>query len=70
MISEGAKIGLKYYLMSKVPSFFSEYLVDSGLLILSRYEIVESDTYEYFLNISRDNVSNKGNIICKNKNKW
>ena len=67
MIREGAKVGLKYYLMSKVPSFFSEYLVDSGLLILSRYEIVESDTYEYFLNISGDAVSNKGILYAKIK---
>ena len=35
MIREGAKVGLKYYVSSKVPSFFSTYISDSGLLILS-----------------------------------
>ena len=60
MIREGAKVGLKYYYSSKVPSFFSKYLCDSGLLILSKYEIVDNDSYEYYINISGDSV----NIIC------
>lgn len=67
MIREAAKTGLKYYLSSKVPSFFSKYLCDGGLLILSRYEIVENDSYEYFINISGDSVSNKGVIYAKIK---
>ena len=67
MIREGAKAGLKYYLSSKVPSFFSKYLVDSGLLILSRYEIVDCDFYEYFLNISGDAPCNKGVLYAKIK---
>ena len=50
MIREAAKVGLKYYLSSKVPSLFSHYFVDSGLLILSRYQIIEHDYYQYFIN--------------------
>ena len=67
MIHEGAKVGLKYYLSSKVPSFFSKYTVDGGLLILSRYEIVENDSYDYFINISGDAVSSKGILYAKIK---
>ena len=67
MIREGAKVGLKYYVSSKPPSFFSKYLTESGLLILSRYEIVENDSYDYFLNISGDCVSNKGILYAKIK---
>ena len=67
MIREAAKVGFKYHLSSKVPSFFSKYLVDSGLLILSRYEIVESDYYDYFINISGDAVTNKGILYAKIK---
>ena len=67
MIQEGAKVGLKYYLASKVPSFFSKYLIDSGLLILSRFEIVENDTYEYYINVSGDAPSNKGILYAKIK---
>ena len=67
MIREGAKEGLKYYVSSKAPSFFSKYISDSGLLILSRYEIVEKDCYDYFLNVSGDSVSNKGVLYAKIK---
>ena len=73
MIREGAIQGLKYYLAPNVPSFFSKYLVDSGLLILSRYPIVEHDFYEYFLNISGDATTNKGVLYSKieiKKNKF
>ena len=63
MIREGAKVGLKYYVSSPPPSFFSKYVVDSGLLILSRYEIIENDTYDYFLNISGDCPTKKGIFI-------
>ena len=67
MIREAAKVGLKYYLSSKVPSLISQYLVDSGLLILSRYPIVENDYYEYFINISGDAVGSKGALYSKIK---
>ena len=73
MIREGATQGLKYYLAPKVPSFFSKYLVDSGLLILSRYPIIEHDFYEYFLNVSGDATTNKGVLFTKieiKKNKF
>ena len=67
MIREGAKVGLKYYVSGKPPSFFSKYIADSGLLILSRYEIIENDTYDYYLNISGDSVSKKGILYAKIK---
>ena len=65
MIREGAKVGLKYYVSAQVPSFFSKYISDSGLLILSRYEIIENDSYDYFLNVSGDSASNKGVLYAK-----
>ena len=49
------------------PSFFSKYVVDSGLLILSKYEIIENDTYDYFLNISGDCPTKKGILYAKIK---
>ena len=65
MIREAAKSGLIYHVSSRPPSFFSEYITDSGLLILSRYEILECDYYYYYLNISGDAPSNKGIIYAK-----
>ena len=67
MIREAAKVGLKYYLTIKAPSFFSKYITDSGLLILSRYEIIENDSYSYYINISGDAPSNKGILYAKIK---
>ena len=67
MIREAAKSGFKYHVSSKPPSFLSEYITDAGLLILSRYEIVECDYYDYYLNISGDAPSNKGIIYSKIK---
>ena len=67
MIREGGKVGLKYYASPRVPSFFSKYLTDSGLLILSRYEIIENEFYEYFINLSGDAPSNKGILYTKIK---
>ena len=67
MIREAAKSGFKYYVSSRPPSFLSEYITDAGLLILSRYEIVECDYYDYYLNISGDAPSNKGIIYAKIK---
>ena len=67
MIREAAKVGLKYYLTIKAPSFFSKYITDSGLLIVSRYEIIENDSYNYYINISGDAPSNKGILYAKIK---
>ena len=67
MIKEGEKVGLKYYSSPRVPSFFSKYLTDSGLLTLSRYKIVENEFYEYFINLSGDAPSNKGILYTKIK---
>ena len=58
---------LKYYASPRVPSFFSKYLTDSGLLILSRYKIIENEFYEYFINVSGDAPSNKGILYTKIK---
>ena len=67
MICEGAKKGLKYYLYSKPPSIFSKYPVDSGLLILSKFEIVEHDFFPFYLNIMGDAPCNKGVLYAKIK---
>jgi sphingomyelin phosphodiesterase len=65
MICEASKRGLKYYIAGRVPSFFSKYLVDNGLLIISRYPIVENDFYEYYINILGDSPTNKGVLYAK-----
>ena len=67
IILEAKKIGFKYFLTSKLPSFFSKYLCDNGLLLLSKYPIIENDYYPYFLTISGDSVGEKGVLFAKIK---
>ena len=67
ILREAAKRGLKYHVSSKPPSFFSKYLTDGGLLILSRYEIIDCDYYDYYITICGDAPSNKGIIYAKIK---
>ena len=57
--------GLIYFLSSEVPSFYSKYLCDGGLLLISRYPIIENDFIPYYLNISGDSVSKKGALYAK-----
>ena len=65
IIKEAKKNGFNYFLISKNPSFFSKYLVDGGLLLLSKYQIIENDWFPYFINISGDAVSKKGILYAK-----
>jgi len=55
----------------KTPSFFSQYLVNGGLLILSKFKIHDSGFVPFFYNKSYDSLSEKGilyiKIICNNK---
>ena len=65
IIKEAKKNGYNYFLISKNPSFFSKYICDGGLLLLSKYPIIENDWFPYFINISGDAVSKKGVLYAK-----
>ena len=41
MIKKAIENGFYYIIKSKTPSFFSKYLIDGGLLILSKFPIME-----------------------------
>lgn len=42
LIEEAKDSGFKYFTNGQSPSFFSPYLIDSGLLIISKYPIIFS----------------------------
>lgn len=42
LIKLASKIGFKYTALPKPPNFTSPYLVDSGLIILSKFPIIDS----------------------------
>jgi len=43
LIAKAAEKGLLHYAITERVGLFDSYLIDSGLLILSRYPIVETD---------------------------
>lgn len=53
--------------MSEPPSFFPGPVVDSGLLIMSKYPIISSYFESYNIGILSDSASDKGYIYCKIK---
>jgi hypothetical protein len=51
--------------MTDPPSFAPGPLVDSGLLVLSRFPILSSEFMSYKIGILSDSASDKGYIYCK-----
>lgn len=63
---EGAKsLGFKYVLTSKLPPIYTHQVIDSGLIILSKFPIIESDTIRYTVFCGVDSFAAKGSIYAK-----
>ena len=65
MIAYGKKCGFLYHAETEHPSLFSKFYTDSGLLILSRFPIVEQDFYRYPCGVLSDSVTDKGVLYAK-----
>jgi endonuclease/exonuclease/phosphatase family metal-dependent hydrolase len=65
LISYGAKSGLSWSVVSQEPSLFSGYLTDGGLLIMSRFPIIESEFHPYPYGVLCDAISYKGVLYAK-----
>ena len=65
MIKAAKENGYLYYLSSKSPSFFSKYLIDGGLLLISRFPIIENKYINYDYGVMSDGLSQKGAIYAK-----
>jgi sphingomyelin phosphodiesterase len=59
--------GFFFYVDTPTPSFISKYMVDGGLLILSRFPIVESCFYPYTYGVLSDSLAEKGILYAKIK---
>ncbi|EGR34302.1 hypothetical protein IMG5_017300 [Ichthyophthirius multifiliis] len=65
-IIQGAKQqGFLYYSCSQSPSFFSSYLVEGGLLTISRYPIIQTEYKPFKYGVLSDNLSQKGVLYNK-----
>ena len=67
MIKAAKENGYLYYLSSKSPSFFSKFLIDGGLLLISRFPIIDSKFITYDYGVMSDGMSQKGAIYAKIK---
>lgn len=65
LLSMASKAGFKHYSLSKSPSFWDPYVIDSGLWILSRFPIVETDEITYSLTVKECALGKKGAIYSK-----
>jgi len=67
LIRYANRSGLFFYCDSPSPSFFSKFLVDGGLLILSRFPIVESEFRPFKYCVLSDSLAHKGILYAKIK---
>lgn len=67
LIKYANKTGLFFFVDSPSPSFFSKFLVDGGLLTMSRFPIVESEFREFRYCVLSDSLANKGILYSKIK---
>jgi endonuclease/exonuclease/phosphatase family metal-dependent hydrolase len=65
LIRCAAKAGFLYYADSTSPSFFTSFVVDGGLLVLSRFPILASEFKPYPYGIFSDALSQKGVLYTK-----
>lgn len=65
LIRAANKNGFFYYLDLQAPSFFSNYFIDGGLVILSRFPIIKHSTYYYDLGVVSDSLAQKSILYAQ-----
>ena len=60
-----ATLEFYYWKISEPPSFLPGPVVDSGLMVLSKFPIVNSRFESYNIGVLSDSASDKGYIYCK-----
>lgn len=65
LIRAATKNGMFFFLDLEAPSFYSKYLADGGLLILSRFPIVKYATHYYSYGVVSDSLAKKGVLYAQ-----
>ena len=65
IIAAAKALGYAYSVESPNPGFFGSHLIDGGLLILSRYPILEWEFRPFEFAIFPDTLADKGVLYCK-----
>lgn len=65
LIRAATKNGLFFYVEQNAPSFYSRYIADGGLLILSRFPIVNYSVYFFNYGVLSDSLAQKGALYAQ-----
>lgn len=65
LIRAATKSGFFFYVDTSSPSFLSKYMVDGGLMILSRFPIVSFSFTQYRYGVIADSLAQKGLLYAK-----
>lgn len=65
IIKEAIKLGFEYFSYSPYPGFWSQQMIDGGLVILSRFPITEHNFQGFQNGVVPDLFSLKGILYCK-----
>jgi endonuclease/exonuclease/phosphatase family metal-dependent hydrolase len=65
LVKYGAENGFFSFVLPTLPGFLARPMVDSGLLILSRLPIVDSDEHYFSKYFDVDAMSSKGVVFAK-----
>lgn len=64
-IRAAIKNGFFFYIDFTAPSFYSKYLSDGGIVVLSRFPIIKYSNYVYNYGVVSDSMAQKGIIYCQ-----
>lgn len=65
LIRAAVKNGFFYFVEADSPSFFSKYISDGGILILSRFPIKKYSSYNFTHGVLSDSIASKGALYAQ-----
>ena len=65
LVKYGAELGFDYIVTPTLPGFFSRALIDSGLIIMSWYPVLETDEIVFSKFLKSDALARKGALYAK-----
>jgi endonuclease/exonuclease/phosphatase family metal-dependent hydrolase len=65
LIDAAMTIGFKYHVKPKPHGPLSPFLVDGGLLLLSKYPVIESDSLIFIQGVQSDGLASKGALFAR-----
>jgi endonuclease/exonuclease/phosphatase family metal-dependent hydrolase len=67
LLRRAAKIGFRYFAQAEAPGLFEPFLIDGGLLILSKYPIEQTIFHAFEVGVHSDALTKKGVLFVRIK---